>query len=204
MDQTTNKTKIQPNNSNVKPNKIIIINKNNFQFIKLDSNHFNLVFEINNPNIILPKIINFDLINLIYKLNPNVFEQIYTDKIDEKEIHINSLLRDLFGDLGLPQYYSSLNVIKRETTDSNIVFDCIANANSGVNIKVPDGCERVPLEKVIVNFGIVSDHKVYISCDIILLEDHGLPPFFEKITGNLIYNIFNKVKQFIENVTFNV
>lgn len=202
MDQTTNKTKIQPNNSNVKPNKIIIINKNNFQFIKLDSNHFNLVFEINNPNIILPKIINFDLINLIYKLNPNVFEQIYTDKIDEKEIHINSLLRDLFGDLGLPQYYSSLNVIKRETTDSNIVFDCIANANSGV--KVSDGCERVPLEKVIVNFGIVSDHKVYISCDIILLEDHGLPPFFEKITGNLIYNIFNKVKQFIENVTFNV
>jgi len=204
MEPTTNKTKIQPNNSNVKPNKIMIINKNNFQFTKLDSNNFNLVFEINNPNIILSKIINFDLINLIYKLNPNVFEQIDTIQIDENEIHINSLLRDLFGELGLPQYYSSLNVIKREITDSNIVFDCIANINANAGSKVPDGCEHVPLEKVIVNFGIVSDHKVYISCDIILLEDHGLPLFFEKITGNLIYNIFNKLKQFIENVAFNI
>jgi hypothetical protein len=182
-------------------NKKMIINKNNFQFTKLDSNYFNLFFEINNPNIILPKIINFDLINLIYKLNPNVFEQIITNKMDENEIHINSLLRDLFAELGLPQYFCSLRVIKRENiVESNIVFDCFSNTN----IKVPHDSEVVPLEKVIVNFGIVSDHKVCISCDIILIEDHGLPSFFEKITGNLIYNIFNKVKQFIENISFNV
>jgi hypothetical protein len=187
-------------NNSYNPNKIMIINKNNFQFTKLDSNKFNLVFEISNPNIILPKIINFDLINLIYKLNPNVFEQIQTNKINENEININLLLRDLFGELGLPQYYSSLNVIKRENNESNICFECIAN----IDINVPQGYEPVPLEKVIVNFRIVSDHKVYISCHIILLEDHGLPPFFEKITGNLIYNIFNKVKQFIENIAFNV
>lgn len=191
------------NNTN-NTNKIMIINKNNFQFTKLDSNNFNLVFEINNSNIILSKIINFDLINLIYKLNPNVFEKIQTTQINKDEININSLLIDLFGELGLPQYYSTLNVIKRECSESNIVFDCIANTNTNTNTKIPEGYESVPLEKVIVNFGIVSDHKVYISCDIILIEDHGLPPFFEKITGNLIYNIFNKVKQFIENVTFNV
>lgn len=184
-------------------NQIIIINKNNFQFTKLDSHIFNLVFEINNHNIILPKIINFDLINLIYKLNSNIFEQIQTNKINNDEININLFLRDLFGELGLPQYFSSFNIIKRENNESkstNIVFVCIANAV----IKVPDGYETVPLDKVIVNFEIVSDHKVYISCNIILLQDHGLPSFFEKITGNLIYNIFNKVKQFIENVTFNV
>jgi hypothetical protein len=200
MEPTTNK--IDPPIPTKHLNKIMIINKNNFQFTKLDSNNFNLVFEIHNPNIILPKIINFDLINLIYKLNPNVFEQIHTNKISETEININSLLIDLFGELGLPQYYSSLNVIKRECSESNIIFDCIAN--SDINIKVPQGYESVPLDKVIVNFGIVSHHKVYISCDIILLEDHGLPPFFEKITGNLIYNIFNKVKQFIENIAFNI
>jgi hypothetical protein len=189
------------NNNSYNQNKIMIINKNNFQFTKLDSNHFNLVFEITNPNIILPKIINFELINLIYKLNSNVFEQILTNKISENEIHISSLLKDLFGEIGLPQYYSSLNVIKRENIDkSNIIFEC--NVNSDIN--VPHGYESVPLEKVIVNFEIITDNKVYISCDIILIENHGLPTFFEKITGNLIYNIFNKVKQFIENITFNV
>jgi hypothetical protein len=184
-------------------NKLIIINKNNFQFTKLDSNNFNLVFEITNHNIILPKIINFDLINLIYKLNPNVFEKIQTNKINNDEIQINSLLRDLFGELGLPQYFCSLNVIKIESNElnnTNIIFECISNTD----VNVPDGCEHIPLEKVIVNFEIVTDHNVCISCDIILLENHGLPPFFEKITGNLIYNIFNKVKQFIENIAFNV
>jgi hypothetical protein len=188
------------NKTNVKP-LTFIINKNNFQFTKLDSNNFNLVFEMTNLNIILPKIINFELINLIYKLNPNVFEEIQTNKINNDEIQINSMLRDLFGELGLPQYFCCLNVIKRENIgDSNIIFECITNTG----VKVPDGCEHVPLDKVIVNFEIVTDHNVCISCDIILLEDHGLPLFFEKITGNLIYNIFNKVKQFIENIAFNV
>jgi hypothetical protein len=195
-----------PNNPNNPTNKKMIINKNNFQFTKLDSNNFNLVFEIINPNIVLPKIINFDLINLIYKLNPNVFEQIETTKINKDEIQINSLLMDLFSELGLPQYYSNLNVIKRDniSESNNIIFDCFSNTNTNTGVKIPDDCEPIPLEKVIVNFQIVSDHKVFISCDIILIEDHDLPSFFEKITGNLIYNIFNKVKQFIENIAFNI
>lgn len=180
----------------------VIINKNNFQFIKSDHNKFQLVFEISNNNIFIPKIINFDLIDLIYKLNPNIFDAIYLEKVNNNEIKINSLLKDLFCELGLPQYYSSLKVIKRETDNNKyIIFDCFAN-NSKYH-DFPDDTESVPLENVAVYFEIITNHKINVICDITLTEDHGLPPFSEKIIGNLIYNIFNKVKQFIENISFN-
>lgn len=180
----------------------VIINKNDFQFIKLDSNCFQLAFEITNTNIFIHKIVTFELINLIYKLNPGIFEIIRQEKLSETKINIHSLMKDLFSELGLPQYYSSLKIVKREIDNDNyIIFDCIAN-----NTKLydyPSDSEPIPLENVVVNFEIITDHTMLVTCDITLIEDHGLPPFSEKIIGNLIFKIFNKVKQFMENIIIN-
>ena len=53
-----------------------IIEKNGIKLTKISSTNFKLTLDINNNNIKLPSIINFDLIELIVKLNPNIFENI--------------------------------------------------------------------------------------------------------------------------------
>lgn len=193
-----------------------IIDKNDFKFTKIDSNEFSLTFEITNDNIVLPMIINFDLINLIYKLNPSIFASVKMEKKNDKEeennleeANISALLKDIFYELGLPQYYSSINIKKIDTkinalreTKTNIRFICKTTKNN--LLAFPTDSESLPIEQIVINFNIISNHYVKVKCDISLIDDHNLPQFTEKIIGNIIYNIFNKVKQFIENIAFNI
>lgn len=190
----------------------VIIDKNDFKFTKLDACQFNLTFEITNNNIVLPKIINFDLINLIFKLNPNIFATVNVQKSElednegtnvEEEVNIYVLLKDIFCEIGLPQYYSSLN-IKNTNKLSGIRFLISNNINNNVKENENKDTESLPIEQIIIDFDIITNHHVKVNCDITLTDDHNLPQFTEKIIGNMIYNIFNKVKQFIENITFNV
>jgi hypothetical protein len=185
----------------------IIIDKNDFKFTKIDTELFNLTFEITNNNIVLPKIINFDLINLIFKLNPNIFVSIKQEleEVKElkelKEVTIYVLLKDIFCEIGLPQYYTDLH-IKKTNTLSGIRFLISNNINNNKNNNKDTEC--LPIEQIVIDFDVITSHYVKVNCDITLTDDHNLPQFTEKIIGNMIYNIFNKVKQFIENIVFNV
>jgi hypothetical protein len=193
-----------------------IIDKNDFKFTKIDTNLFSLTFEITNDNIVLPMIINFDLINLIYSLNPSIFASVKMDKIENElvnnnleEANISALLKDIFYELGLPQYYFSINIKKIDTktnaisiTPSNIRFICKTTKN--ILLLIPADSESLPIQQIDIVFNIVTNHYVKVKCDISLVDDHNLPQFTEKIIGNTLYNIFNKVKQFIENIAFNI
>jgi hypothetical protein len=187
-----------------------IIDKNGLQIIKVNKNNFKILFEINNTHIILPKIINFELIKLVYKLNPNIFESVElvnndanNDANDENEIIIHSLLKDLFGDLGLPQFYSSIIVTKKSDYETNLItFTCKAFDNKDKQYLYPDDVTILPINDIKIICQIVNNHYVKIFCDVNLEDNHIIPQFAEKIIGNLIYNIFIKVKQFIENITF--
>jgi hypothetical protein len=190
-----------------------IIDKNGLQIIKVNKNIFKILFDINNTHIILPKIINFELIKLVYKLNPNIFESVElvnndanNDKNgnnDENEIIIHSLLKDLFGDLGLPQFYSSIIVTKKSDNETNLItFTCKAFDNKEQQYLYPDDVTILPINDIKIICQIVNNHYVKVFCDVNLEDNHIIPQFAEKIIGNLIYNIFIKVKQFIENITF--
>ena len=99
----------------------IIVDKNGIRVIKLDTNKFTLSFNMINNNIVLPAIINFDLINLLNKLNPNIFESMRLNRVSDKNAIMDLLLKDLFSDLGIPHYYLALNInIETEYDDLNI------------------------------------------------------------------------------------
>jgi|GWRWMinimDraft_13_1066021.scaffolds.fasta_scaffold18602_1 hypothetical protein len=181
-----------------------IIERNGLTFIKLTPNKFNLTFDINNRNILLPSIINFELIQLIYKLNPTVFEYIETEKEPEKEPNTNAimniLLKDLFSDLGLPQYYLALNITQKGLDTNKIVFNCELIDNK--LLIYPNNVELLQIQNINIQFDIINNHSVKINCDIDLMDKHNIPSFSEKMIGNIIYNIFNRLKQFIEKVSF--
>jgi hypothetical protein len=183
-----------------------IIDKNGLQIIKVNKNNFKILFDITNTNIILPKIINFELIKLVYKLNPNIFESVETSNNannNENEIIIHTLLKDLFGDLGLPQFYSSIIVTKNSDNETNLItFTCKLFDNKDKQFLYPDDAVVLPINDIKIICQLVNNHHVKIFCDVNLEDNHIIPQFAEKIIGNLIYNIFIKVKQFIENITF--
>jgi hypothetical protein len=177
-----------------------LIDKNGIKFIKRDNNTFNLSFDLNNTNILLPSIINFDLIQLIYQLNPKIFEHIIVDNISDQEINVNILLNDIFADLGLPHYFLALNIRKVVTASNQISFNCSSFDNKLETYS--DDVELIPIQKFDIHFDIIQNHNIKINCDIDLTDNHNIPSFSEKMIGNIIYNIFNRLKQFIEKVSF--
>lgn len=187
----------------MKPNNLPqkIIEKNGINLSKMTSTNFNLTFDIKNNNIKLPSIVNFDLIQLIVKLNPNIFENIELETETEVETNkkINVLFKDIFSDIGLPQYYISLN-INKYVHNNKIVFNSSSYDNK-LN-GYPDDVEMLSVDNITINFEIINNHFIKINGELIIPENRGIHAFSEKLIGNIIYNIFIRLKQFIENIAF--
>lgn len=185
-------------NSDKLPQKII--EKNGIKLTKTTSTNFILSFDIKNNNITLPSIINFDLIQLIVKLNPNIFENIEVESVSETDKNINVLFKDIFSDIGLPQYYVSLNINNSVLDTNKIVFNSFLYDNK--LICYPDDVELLLVNNILITFEIMNNHFIKINGEITIQENHRVHPFCEKLIGNIIYNIFIRLKQFIENIAF--
>ena len=70
-------------------------------FSKLKNNRYSTAFNIHNPNIILHKIVNFDLIDLVYRLNPDIYEKISLTKIDDDNAVLILILKHFLTYQGL-------------------------------------------------------------------------------------------------------
>jgi hypothetical protein len=164
-----------------------IIEKNGLVFVKLNPNKFNLTFDVNNTNIMLSTIINFDLIHLMEQLNPNIFESITLQLCEDgKNGKMDILLRDIFCDLGLSQYYLALNIHKYDNETNKIIFRFVTSTNTNANLMYPDKVELLPIQCINLQFHIVNCHSIKINCDIDLIEHHNIPSFSEKMIGNII------------------
>ncbi len=181
-----------------------IIEKQGFKLVKINNNKFKLTFDINNNNIILPKIINFDLIKLIYTLNPGVFEVVELEKIQENnnELMIYSLFKDIFQDLGISQLYLYAVIRKINVAQDNTVITFTCDCSDKKLKMYPADAEYLRVDNIFIQFHIINNHFILVDCDITLLEKHNIPIFGEKIIGNIMHNIFKNVKQFIENISF--
>ena len=176
-----------------------LYSKEGFVFTKNDKNNYSLAFEMVNNNIILSKIIDFNLVKLIYDLNNDIYEKVNLKIINENEATINLLMRHLFEDLGLPQRFSYVH-IKKTCKENNITFE-----SQTIKSERPEGmpidAELMPIKTMICYFNIITPHKISFTSNI-LFENHMLvPAVVEKLVGLILYKIFNRVKQFIENVT---
>mgnify|MGYP003333288924 CR=1 FL=1 len=90
-------------------------------------NQYKLDFSIQNERIIIANILDFNLIKLIYDLNPDVYEYVNIEKINENEAIATLLMKHFFEDLGLPQKYSYMNM--KRITEPNISFTSTRQIN---------------------------------------------------------------------------
>lgn len=176
----------------------ILYSKEGFTFTKIKQRHYSLSFKMQNNHIDLSKIIDFHLIKLIYDLNVDIYEKANVHIINDNEATVNLLMKHLFADLGMPQRYSYLHMTKT-IDESNIQF-----TSETIKYEIPEGmptdAELMPIQNFICNCKIVTPHKMTFAFDIIFEETMTIPPIVEKLIGLILHKIFNRVKQFIENV----
>lgn len=172
--------------------------KEGFFLNKNKEREFSLYFEIENNYIILKKILDFNLIKLIYDLNSEIYETINLQIINENEATINLLLKHLFEELGLPQRFTYVHM-KREVKENKITFFS-QTIKSERPQGMPDNAELMPIDNVIINCDVITPHKIKICCIIFFQDNIIIPPFLEKIFSLVLFKIFTRVKQFIEKV----
>jgi hypothetical protein len=177
---------------------VTLFDKDGFKFSCLKKNHYSLTFSMENNKIVLSKIIDFNLIKLIYDLNPDVYEKVNIEKINDNEVILTLLMKHFFEDLGLPQRYSFIHM-KKAVEEGKIKF--IAQS---IKTHKPEGmpidAELMALQNMIAICDIITPHKVNFSFNVIFDSEMNFPPFAEKMVGMILHKIFKRVKQFIENV----
>jgi hypothetical protein len=175
----------------------LIINKPDLKFKKVSNNIFCSNFQIKNENLILSKIINFDLIKMIYDLNPDIYESVELKKENQNEAICLIIVKHLFEDLGLPQRYIHVK-IKRIIENNNIIFKGYSIYNSN-HKNIPENACQMPIKQLIYDCNISNEHNIDITQSM-ELENITIPSFAEKILGMMIYKIFKRAKLFIEKL----
>ena len=176
----------------------VLFNKEGFRFVRTMKNQYKLDFSIQNERIIIANIIDFNLIKLIYDLNPDVYEYVNIEKINENEAIATLLMKHFFEDLGLPQRFSYMNM-KRIIEPNCITF----HSKSIRDIRppnMPPDSELMNMKDLICKCIGETQHKVNFVVNVIFHENMTVPPFAEKMIGMILFKIFKRVKQFIENV----
>jgi hypothetical protein len=176
----------------------VLYSKEGFIFIKNDKNDYTLSFSMQNNSIVLSKIIDFKLIKLIYELNGDIYEKINMNIINENEAIANLLIKHLFKDLGLPQRFSYVR-INKIVEENSIKF-----LSQTIKPEIPEGmpphAELMPIRNMICDCTIITPHNIQFICNIQFENSMIIPPVVEKLVGLILFKIFNRVKQFIENV----
>lgn len=177
---------------------INLYSKEGLEFIKIKDNNYKLSFSIENNKIILSKIIDFNLLKLIYELNSDIYEKSDLFIINENEATLNLLIKNLFEDIGLPQRFSYIH-IKKKISENTISF-----TSQSIRADRPEGMPKdvklLPIQNMDCNCIINDPHKINFFCNIIFDDDIFIPPVAEKIVGLILFKIFKRLKQFIDNV----
>jgi hypothetical protein len=179
---------------------IVLFEKDGLKFSKIKEKVYTLALSLENNNIFLSQVINFDLIKLIYDLNPDIYEFVDLKKTNEQQAQVLLILKHFFEDLGMPQKYSHMN-IEKILTETEIIFKSQTIHGSRPS-NIPDNCDKMSIKEMTSICKILTQHKV--QCDFYIHFDNSMviPPFAEKMIGMILHKVFKRVKHFIENIRF--
>ena len=176
----------------------ILMNKHGFTFSSTEINNYKISFDMKNTSVIMSDIINFSTIRLIYDLNTDIYDKIKMDHINENEVVTTLLMKHFFQDLGLPQRFSHI-IMKKNVEDEHIIFKGQSITTRRPEC-MPTESELLPIKDFNCNCHIVTPHLIHFEIDIIFDKTMNIPSFVEKMIGIVLYKIFTRVKQFIENI----
>jgi hypothetical protein len=194
-------------------------NQENIKIIKNGKDNLYITFHIENRDINLLEFINFNLFDILFKINKDVCESYRLDVRNEGEARLQLVLKHILKDLGVPRMWANV-IIVRENLRDKVVFT-VTNVPLTETI-VSEEYELVPVKNITIYCNISNPHKIDIIIDVLcededvvdsddeLLGDEddegeanrGMRKFLDKMTNTLLKNIINRLKQFMEKMTY--
>lgn len=184
----------------------IISEKNGMKLIRNPNNQFIFSCAIENNHIYLDKIINFDLIKVIFDINSDIYEKVVMNKLDDHNAEYILIMKHFFADIGLPQRYFHFIMKKKVNLDeNNNIITSITFTGDTISDRKPSyidtKIEFLPINKIVCecNFTSLERNKMIFSALILFDNKLSIPEYVEKVVGTIVNKIFMRVKQFIEN-----
>jgi hypothetical protein len=180
----------------------VLIDKNEMKVVKINNDKFNISFNIKNEKINLIKLININFIKIISEINKDFIEKCIIENESDIEASIFILCKDLFTDLGLPQFYYFFNIKQDSTEVKNnntikFIFSTISNAE---NENIDENMLDAKIDKCIIKCSIINEHYIQFNIEVLVTPSDMFSTIIEKMISIIIYNVFNRVKQFICNM----
>jgi hypothetical protein len=178
----------------------IISEKNGMKLIRNPDNVFNFICTIENKHIYLDKIINFELIKLIFEINNDIYEKVIMNKIDDNNAEFIFVMKHFFADIGLPQRYYHFMMKKNFNINENKIVFTSETINSNKPDFISKDVEFLSIDKMIYEcqFTSLQRDKMLFSALISFDKNLNIPEYVEKVVGLIVNKIFIRVKQFIE------
>jgi len=163
---------------------------------------YDIHFFLENPTINLVSLVNFDLVNLLYALNKDIYEQATVENVNESEAIITVVVKNLFEEIGLPQYYYYINM-KKTCVENQYIFDSQSIRDRKPNSSVlPDNSEFLDIENFSIRATVFTPHKIHFSFSIVFKTTTSTSPllssFSDKLLVIILQKIYKRLKQFIE------
>jgi hypothetical protein len=183
-----------------KPN--ILLDKDGIKLEKQLDGCYYTTFEIINKKLNLVDIINFDLLNLVCELNPDIFESISIDKINEEEANVIIVMKHLFKDLGMQQKYLCLNIQLSCPTRQFLKFTSMSIPCKRPDV-VPINAEIMELGRIETICKILTQNHIYITnyTSIDNISDNKTTTFVDKITASMTFKIIKRIIKFVNEYT---
>jgi len=178
----------------------IIMKKDGFCFEKLDNKCYYTTFDIKNQNLNLADIINFDLIKALHDLNPDIYDLVEIEKLNDNESNLLIVMKHIFKDLGIPQTYSYLN-IKLIRTPNFFKFESKPLNRSKPN-QVPITADVVDFDRIETICELINKNHVLVKNYTYVNSASNTISYSDKIAASITFKIIKRLVNFIS--TWNV
>ena len=173
-------------------NEKILINNENFVFVRERKNNYRINCVIENNNINVEKLFNFNLLQFMYSINKNLFEIIDLDIKNDNEANLYLLIKPIFKSLGFYQRFISLNMIKSKIGNS-IIFNGQIDKEYGI---LKNNCKQAimsPVTNAVIKCTPIHSGKFELVTYLKLDENFKFPIMIEKIIGTLLKKVYKNI-----------
>ena len=180
----------------------IFFNKKKIELTKLKKNIYKLESLVENKNIYLEKIINFEIIHLFYKVNMNFFEIVEFEIINDNEAILFVLMKPLLKELGVQPRYVNLKITKK-IEDSTVFFYCVSCDDFIKNTQKYKNAIKSPLLNVTIACKLLNPHSLYIIETLTFDENYDGFTIIEKFLSQILKVIFKQTINAVEQINTN-
>lgn len=192
------------------------VNQENIKIVRNGTDRLHIAFQIENPAINLIELINFNLFDLLFKINKDICESYQLDVRNKGEARLQLILKHILKDLGVPHMWTNA-IIVRENLHNKVVFT-VTNVPLSEMVFSKD-YELIPVKNITVYCDITNMHKIGVIVDVLCEDEEitdsddedqdqdqiggtGMRTFLDKMTMNVLKNIINRLKQFMEKTPY--